>query len=124
VKREKSKLKIKKAKQAGVDLCYYYSRIQHSKSKIINHNMACNFSIAFPGTAAQVIAKAKAAVEKQGGSFIGNEIKGDFGVSLIGKSVKGNYTITGQQLNITITDKPFIVPCSTIESFLKQQIGA
>ncbi|MDB5205754.1 MAG: hypothetical protein JWR72_829 [Flavisolibacter sp.] len=85
--------------------------------------MACDFSIPFSGNAEGVLAKAKKAVQGQGGSFNGNEGSGDFTVSVFGNKIIGNYTVSGQTLNVQITDKPFMVPCSAIEGFLKNQIA-
>lgn len=85
--------------------------------------MACEFSIPFSGAPAAVISKAKAAVESQNGTFTGDNGSGEFGVTAFGNTIKGNYTVSGQQLHITIVSKPFFLPCSTIESFLKNQLG-
>ncbi len=85
--------------------------------------MACDFSIAFSDNAESVLAKAKKAVEGQGGAFNGNEDSGNFTVSVFGNKIIGNYTVSGQTLNVQITDKPFMVPCSAIEGFLKNQVA-
>lgn len=85
--------------------------------------MACDFSLPFSGSAEDVLAKAKKAVQNQGGSFNGDTAGGDFTVSVFGNKIAGNYTVSGQTLNINITDKPFMVPCSAIEGFLKNQIA-
>jgi hypothetical protein len=84
--------------------------------------MACTFSIPFSGTPADVLARAKSAVQNQGGAFRGDGSSGAFQVSVLGSSIKGSYTVTGQDLNITIDSKPFLIPCNTIESFLRNQI--
>lgn len=84
--------------------------------------MACNFSIPFSGNADTILAKAKSTVQGQGGDFDGDANSGDFTVSVFGNKIVGNYTVNGQVLNINITDKPFMVPCSAIESFLKGQL--
>lgn len=84
--------------------------------------MACEFSISFTGEPTVVLAKAKKAVESQGGNFNGDTNQGDFLVSVFGNKIIGNYTVTEQTLNVNITDKPFMVPCSAIEGFLKGQI--
>jgi hypothetical protein len=83
----------------------------------------CNFSIPFSGNAEIVLTKAKAAIESQQGVFTGDANSGRFSVSVFGNSIKGSYRVNGQSLNITITDKPFIVPCSTIESLLRSKIS-
>jgi hypothetical protein len=84
--------------------------------------MACDFSIPFTGEPAAVLAKAKNAVQSQGGNFNGDADTGEFNVSVFGNKIVGNYTVSGQTLNINITDKPFMVPCNAIESFLKGQL--
>ncbi len=86
--------------------------------------MACNFSIPFTGSAQNVLNKAKSAVQSQGGTFNGDETGGNFSVSVLGNTIAGSYTVTGQNMSIVITDKPFLIPCGTIEGFLKSQIGA
>ena len=84
--------------------------------------MACEFSIALSGNPEDVLAKAKKTVESQGGNFTGDTNNGEFFVSVFGNKIVGNYTVSGQTLNISITDKPFMIPCSAIESFLKSQL--
>ena len=86
--------------------------------------MSCTFSIPFLDSPQTVLSKAKAAVNSQGGTFEGNDSAGLFGVSVFGNTIKGTYTVTGQNLNVVITDKPFFVPCNTIEGFLKNQISS
>ena len=82
----------------------------------------CNFSIDFPGSAEDVFSKAKAAVEKQGGTFNGDAASGNFSINVFG-AITGSYTVSGQQLQIAIEDKPMMIPCAAIESALRSQIG-
>jgi hypothetical protein len=84
--------------------------------------MACSFSIPFTGSPMEVLSKAKSAVQNQGGAFRGNENSGVFQVNVLGSAIKGSYTVSGQDLNITIDSKPFLIPCNTIEGFLRNQI--
>lgn len=84
---------------------------------------ACTFTIPFTGDTAPILAKAKNAVEKQNGVFTGDENSGNFSVSFFGQEIVGGYTVTGSDLNIVINDKPFMVPCSAIEGFLKNQVS-
>ncbi len=81
----------------------------------------CNFKIEFKGTAAEAVARAKAGIEKAGGTFNGNTERGHF--SIPSPSIAGNYTIEGQVVNIMITKKPFYIPCSAIEAKLRELIG-
>ena len=82
----------------------------------------CNFSIPFSGSPEQVYNKAKAAVEKQGGSFTGDSSGGSFSINVFG-AISGSYTVSGQMLEISIEDKPMMIPCGAIENVLKSQIG-
>ncbi len=82
----------------------------------------CNFSISFSGSAEEVYNKARAAVEKQGGNFNGDSNSGNFNINVFG-AISGSYTVTGNQLNIIIEDKPMMIPCAAIENVLKSQIG-
>jgi hypothetical protein len=81
----------------------------------------CTFSIPFSGTAEDVFTKAKAAVEKQGGSFNGNASGGEFNLQVFG-TIRGTYQVSGSQLNISIEEKPMMIPCGAIENVLKSQI--
>ncbi|RYF84364.1 MAG: hypothetical protein EOO03_14915 [Chitinophagaceae bacterium] len=84
---------------------------------------ACTFTIPFSGSADVVLDKAKKAVEKQSGNFTGDTNQGNFSVSFFGQEIIGGYTVAGNDLNIVIDSKPFMVPCSTIENFLKSQVA-
>ena len=83
----------------------------------------CNFSIPFSGNAESILAKAKSAIESQNGDFTGDVNSGNFEVSVFANSIKGYYNVSGQVLSLTITDKPFLIPCSSIESLLKSKIS-
>ncbi|MEO7961018.1 MAG: hypothetical protein ABIR19_05715 [Ginsengibacter sp.] len=83
----------------------------------------CNFTIPFAGVATEVLSKAKAAIESQNGYFMGDTQSGNFEVSVLSNNLKGSYSISGSAMNILIEDKPFFVPCSTIESFLKNKLS-
>jgi hypothetical protein len=84
---------------------------------------ACNFTVPFTKDTTEILDKAKRTVESQGGTFTGDTTAGNFNVSVFGNTIVGTYVVEGQSLNIDITDKPFLVPCSMIESFLKGQLS-
>ena len=84
---------------------------------------ACNFNLPFTGNTETVLNKARQAVEGQGGVFTGNEQSGSFHLSVFGNPIAGTYMVAGQALEIQISEKPFLLPCSTIEGFLKAQLG-
>jgi hypothetical protein len=85
--------------------------------------MSCNFSVTFTKSAEEILAKAKETVESQEGNFAGNTTKRNFDVTVFGNTIVGTYVVEGQVLNIDITDKPFMVPCSMIESFLTSKLN-
>lgn len=85
---------------------------------------ACNFSIPFSGTPADILNKAEAAIHDQGGHFRGDEMGGAFELTVLGSSINGSYRISGQELNVTIDNKPFMIPCSTIQSYLTKHLDA
>jgi hypothetical protein len=84
----------------------------------------CNFSIPFSGDPQQVLNKARGAVQGQGGTLTGDDANGQFQLSVFGSNIAGNYAVVGNELQIRVTDKPFMIPCSTIESFLSKQLGS
>jgi hypothetical protein len=85
--------------------------------------MACKFIIPFAGNASEILSKARTAIEGQGGVLDGDETQGNFDVTVLGSTIKGSYSITGKDMDLEITSKPFFVPCSTIESFLRNKLG-
>lgn len=85
--------------------------------------MSCKIDLPFQQSASAALEKAKAAVLSQNGNFSGDIHSGDFDLNVYGNSIKGKYTIESQLLSLEITEKPFFVPCSMIESFLKNQLG-
>ena len=85
--------------------------------------MSCNFKLPFTGSPEEVLNKAKTAVQEQGGNFSGDVSTGNFDVTAFGNAIKGSYSIAGNELSIGIHDKPFFLPCITIEGFLRNQLG-
>lgn len=85
--------------------------------------MSCNFKIPFAGSSDEVLNKAKAAVLGQGGNFSGDNTTGNFDVTAFGNTIKGSFAVVGTNLDIVIDSKPFFLPCSTIEGYLKNQLG-
>lgn len=83
---------------------------------------ACSFTIPFSGRVNDLLAKARNAIEGQGGTLNGDDSAGNFDVSVLGNLIRGSYAVTGQNLGIVIDSKPFFVPCSTVESFLKNKL--
>lgn len=82
----------------------------------------CNFSIPFSGDISLVLAKVRSAIESQNGMFGGDNSSGSFDVSVMSNTIVGHYSVNGQAINISISKKPFFLPCNTIESFLKSKL--
>jgi hypothetical protein len=83
----------------------------------------CNFKLPFTESPTVVISRAKAAIQNHNGVFNGDEKSGDFDITVFGNTIKGIYSVNEQILNLTITHKPFFVPCSTIENLLLKEIS-
>jgi hypothetical protein len=84
---------------------------------------ACQFTLDIAIHPEEALAKAKKAVESQGGSFTGNQDSGSFHLSFFGNTVSGTYTMTDGLLHLMIAEKPMMIPCSAIESYLKNKLS-
>lgn len=84
---------------------------------------ACSFNISFTADTAVVLEKAKKTVESQGGTFNGDDQRGSFDISVMGFTVVGSYIVEGNDLAILIDEKPMMIPCSAIESFLNSKLN-
>lgn len=71
-----------------------------------------------------ILEKVKSKITGNGGRFEGNVKCGTFhGKSVLGL-IKGEYrSISDREIEITIEDKPFIVPYRTIESKIKEYLS-
>ena len=80
------------------------------------------FQVTFQGTADAMVAKAKAGIQGQGGTFTGDASQGNLVAHTPAGKVKGNYRVAGQIISFEITDKPFVVPASVIEAQVRKFI--
>ncbi|MBK7299509.1 MAG: hypothetical protein IPI79_03330 [Moraxellaceae bacterium] len=63
----------------------------------------------------ETLDRVKQTIVSKGGTFTGTTEQGEFaGVTPVGK-VKGKYVVKGKDIEIVITDKPFVAPMSIIE---------
>ena len=83
----------------------------------------CNFSISFTGSAEDLITKAKTAVGNAGGNFSGDASQGTFSISTPAGKISGNYTVSGQNFSVTVSEKPFFVSCEMIETQLRKYLS-
>ena len=68
------------------------------------------FDIDKPGNMTQTIRSVRSEIESNGGTFSGNEQEGRFQA----KGIAGQYRVANR-VNITITEKPFVIPDSLIK---------
>jgi hypothetical protein len=78
-----------------------------------------NFSFDRPGDLRKAVNLVKSGIAEQGGAFRGDERAGSFEAS----GITGEYNIA-QKVDVTIIDKPFIIPNSMIEKEVKKFFGA
>jgi hypothetical protein len=83
--------------------------------------MSHAFTVKLNDEIPSVLKKVEAEITGSGGSFKGDYEKGFFdGKSLLGL-IKGEYScLSGNEIRITITHKPFLVPYHVIESEIKK----
>jgi len=80
------------------------------------------FNVTFSGSATDLFEKVKKMIEDHGGTISGDATAGSFSVPVLHSIVAGTYTVSGQTATITITKRPWILPCKVIESWIKSHI--
>jgi len=76
------------------------------------------FNFDKPGNITQTIQIVRSSIENKGGVFQGNEQQGNFKAS----GIEGQYRVS-EKVNVTITDKPVLIPNSLIEREVKNYFG-
>lgn len=82
----------------------------------------CSFNFNIDSSPADIIINVKSKIEKEGGSFTGNESEGNFNLPTPVGAIEGNYSVNDNELKIDITKKPMMLPCSMIESELEKRL--
>ncbi|MDR2922739.1 MAG: DUF4384 domain-containing protein [Treponema sp.] len=77
-----------------------------------------NFSFDKPGNIIQAVQSVKSGILGKGGAFTGDDRQGSFQVS----GIAGQYRVA-DKVNVTITDKPVLIPNSLIEREVKNYFG-
>jgi len=78
-----------------------------------------NFSFAKPQDISQAIQTVQTGIKNKGGIFSGDEQQGSFKAN----GIAGQYKVS-DKVNVTISEKPFVVPNSLIENEVKNYFGA
>ncbi len=87
--------------------------------------MSCNFKVEIPEdkNANELIEKGKDAFNQMGGELTGDGEKGNFSIdSPVGK-ISGEYSISGKNMEVTISEKPMMLPCSLIEGEFRKYLS-
>jgi hypothetical protein len=78
------------------------------------------FDVPVPADLPGVIARVRALITGEGGTFTGDVKAGQFaGPTPVG-TVEGRYAVQGAVIRITITSKPMIAPCGAIEAKIRK----
>jgi len=78
-----------------------------------------NFSFAKPQNISQALQTVQTGIKSKGGTFSGDEQQGSFKAS----GIAGQYRVS-DKVDVTISEKPFVVPNSLIENEVKNFFGA
>ncbi|GHV74471.1 hypothetical protein AGMMS49940_17730 [Spirochaetia bacterium] len=89
-----------------------------SATRGVNNNRGYSFSFDKPGNLTQAVNMVKTGIAAKGGSFRGDEREGNFQAS----GIVGQYQIANR-VDVTILDKPGIIPASLIEKEVKKFFG-
>jgi len=83
-----------------------------------------SFIVKLKNEISSILEKVKSLIKEQGGQFEGNTECGFFdGKSVLG-TIKVKYrSISNNEIEIIIEDKPFIIPSQTIESKIKKYLS-
>ncbi len=83
-----------------------------------------SFIVKLKDAASSILSKMKSIITGKGGSLEGNKEFGSFeGKSVLG-TIKGEYcSISDNEIEITINDKPLLIPYSTIESEIRKYLS-
>jgi hypothetical protein len=76
------------------------------------------FNFTKPQDITHAVQTVRSGIESKGGTFNGNEQQGDFRAS----GITGRYNVS-ERVNVTISEKPFVVPNSLIENEVKNFFG-
>jgi len=84
--------------------------------------MSCQFTIDVDGDPADLIAKARNAIKGIGGTLTGDDQSGKVEADSPFGRIEGTYSVSGKAVSFVISKKPALVPCSMIESQLRQLV--
>jgi hypothetical protein len=85
--------------------------------------MSCQFIINYPKPKEILVQQLEEALRKVNGRFAGDVAAGSFeGNTPIG-AFSGSYRVVGDDIEVTVDKKPFLIGCSRIESEIRNYLG-
>ena len=84
--------------------------------------MSCSFKLTLAKDMDEVLPELRKFTESYGGTLHGKAKAGKIAIKLPLGQLKGSYSVEGRVLTTTITDKPFVIPCETIHSWLQEKL--
>jgi len=85
--------------------------------------MPCNFKIKPKQDMAQTYQIALREIKRLNVQYIGDDEGGKFKLELLGMGFKGKIEVQGNYILVEIIDKPLLIPCSLIESSIKDYVA-
>lgn len=81
------------------------------------------FSVGFSGSAQELFNKLSTLIHQHGGTIAGGPSGGTFSVPVpMFGTVAGTFSVSGQTIEIHVTQRSFFLLCSLIESFVRANI--
>lgn len=84
----------------------------------------CQFTYRLQVPAATLLEQIQQLAKEFEGELQGDEQAGQFSLSLLIGRIVGQYTVHEEQLQLTITAKPFWVGCDTIDATIRNYLSA
>jgi hypothetical protein len=97
---------------------YYMDKYTRSPGVRTTRGSSYEFKFAKPQNISQAVQTVRSSIMESGGTFAGNEQQGNFRAS----GITGKYQVA-DMVNVTISEKPFVVPNSMIENEVKKYFG-
>jgi hypothetical protein len=84
----------------------------------------CAFSLHFDTTSDALFQSARTEIINQGGTFTGTPQQGQASLPTDAGTVYWNYLVQGQNLKVTVTDKPWLVSCAAIQQQMAELVAS
>jgi len=85
--------------------------------------MSCKFQTAYSGSIENVFKIALNELSAWHGQFDGDINGGSFSVNALGSSFQGKFFVKQNFIEWEISKKPFYIPCTIIENFVKTYVN-